>query len=241
MRFKALFFAGLVIALIPAAVWLQAQQPDTSIINGFRTTEVASVADAIEQLYGTQNYMSGDVRAIFKTKFVGPAVTVQLTKEEHKDPAGLSKMIEAIDTIPAGSVLVIASDGDLKYGVLGGLMGTTLKYRGAVGAVTNASVRDIPQLTRLQFPVYSRGVAPGTTVNHYRVTAVNVPVTVSGVTINAGDLVSADEDGVVVIPKERAAEILKKSLELDFAEHSQYPFIETTKSLSEAIKKFGRL
>jgi regulator of RNase E activity RraA len=228
-------------ALACTAGWLCAQPPASPLVDGFRTTEVASVADAIEQLYGIQNYLSGDVRAIFKTKFVGPAVTVQLTKEEHKDPAGLSKMIEAIDTIPAGAVLVIASDGDLKYGVLGGLMGTTLKYRGAVGAVTNASVRDIPQLTRIQFPVYSRGVAPGTTVNHYRATAVNVPVVISGVTINPGDLISADEDGVVVIPRDRAADILKKSQELDFAEHSQYPYIETTKSLSEAIKKFGRL
>lgn len=241
MSKKSLWIAVLTPAVVSLAGWLYAQPPAASVIDGFRTTEVASVADALEQLYGIQNYMSGDVRAIFKTKFVGPAVTVQLTKEEHKDPNGLARMIEAIDTIPAGSVLVIASDGDLKYGVLGGLMGTTLKYRGAVGAVTNASVRDIPQLTRIQFPVYSRGVAPGTTVNHYRATAVNVPVVVSGITVNPGDLVSADEDGVVVIPKDRAADVLKKSQELDFAEHSQYPFIETTKSLSEAIKKFGRL
>ena len=241
MKLRALLLSALAVALLSAAGWLYAQPSGDPIIEGFRTTEVASVADALEQLYGIQNYMPGDVRPIFRTKFVGPAVTIQMRREEHKDPTGLTKMIEAIDTIPAGSVMVIATDGDLKYGVLGGLMGTTLKYRGAVGAVTDASVRDLPQLNRLQFPVYSRGVAPGTTVNHYRVIAVNVPVVCAGVKISAGDLISADEDGVVVIPKERAAEVLKKSKELDFAEHSQYPFIETTKSLSEAIKKFGRL
>lgn len=229
------------VILLGATGWLHAQESAASIAEGFRTVEVASVADALEQLYGIQNYMPGDVRPVFKTKFVGPAVTVQLRKEEHKDPNGLARMIEAIDGIPAGSVFVIAAEDGLKYGVLGGLMGTTLKNRGAAGAVTDASVRDIPQLQRIQFPVYSRGVAPGTTVNHYRAVAVNVPVVCAGVTINAGDLVSADEDGVVVIPKDRAAEVLKKAKELDFAEHSQYPFIETTKSLSEAIKKFGRL
>jgi len=240
MKPRPLLLIGLAIALLSVAAWLYAQPSGDPIIEGFRTTEVASVADAIEQLYGIQNYMPGDVRALFKTKFVGPAVTIQLKREEHKDPTGLSAMIAAIDTMPAGGVLVIATDGDLKYGVIGGLMGTTLKIRGAVGAVTDASVRDLPQLQRLQFPVYSRGVAPGTTVNHYRATA-NVPIICAGVKINSGDLISADEDGVVVIPKERAADVLKKAQELDFAEHSQYPFIETTKSLSEAIKKFGRI
>ena len=240
MKLRPLLLIGLTVALFSVAFWLYAQSSGDPIIDGYRTTEVASVADAIEQLYGIQNYMPGDVRALFKTKFVGPAVTVQLKREEHKDPNGLSAMIGALDTIAPGSVLVIATDGDLKYGVLGGLMGTTLKVRGAVGAVTDASVRDLPQLQRIQFPVYSRGVAPGTTVNHYRTTA-NVPVICAGVKINPGDLISADEDGVVVIPKERAADVLKKAQELDFAEHSQYPFIEQTKSLSEAIKKFGRL
>ena len=240
MKLRPLLLIGLTVALFSVAAWLYAQSSGDPIIDGFRTTEVASVADAIEQLYGVQNYMPGDVRALFKTKFVGPAVTVQLKREEHKDPAGLSAMIGALDTIAPGSVLVIATDGDLKYGVIGGLMGTTLKIRGAVGAVTDASVRDLPQLQRIQLPVYSRGVAPGTTVNHYRASA-NVPVICAGVKISPGDLISADEDGVVVIPKDRAADVLKKAQELDFAEHSQYPFIETTKSLSEAIKKFGRL
>lgn len=240
MKPRPLLLVGITAALLSVAAWLYAQPSGDPVIEGFRTTEVASVADALEQLYGIQNYMPGDVRPLFKTKFAGPAVTIQLKREEHKDPNGLAAMIGALDTIAAGSVLVVATDGDLKYGVLGGLMGTTLKIRGAVGAVTDASVRDIPQLQRIQFPVYSRGVAPGTTVNHYRATA-NVPVVCAGVKINPGDLISADEDGVVVIPKERAAEVLKRSRELDYAEHSQYPFIGTTKSLSEAIKKFGRI
>ncbi len=240
MKLRPLLLAGLTVTILSVVAWLYAQPSGDPVIEGFRTTEVASVADALEQLYGIQNYMPGDVRPLFKTKFAGPAVTVQLKREEHKDPAGLARMIEAIDAIAAGSVLVIATDGDLRYGVMGGLMGTALKYRGAAGAVTDASVRDIPQLQRIQFPVFSRGVAPGTTVNHYRATA-NVPVVCGGVKINPGDLISADEDGVVVIPRERAAEVLKRAQELDFAEHSQYPFIGTTRSLSEAIKKFGRI
>jgi len=221
--------------------WLSAQQSATSVVDAFKLVEVASVADGIEQLYGTKNYMWHDMRPLFKTKFVGPAVTVYLRKEEHKEgSAGTQAMIDAIDTAPAGSVYVIVVEDGLNYGALGGLMGTTLKYRGVAGAIVDASIRDLPQLQRLQFPIYSRGVSPGTTVGHYRATQ-NVPVMCAGVKINPGDLISADEDGVVVIPKEKAAEILTKSQQLDYTEHATFPFIEQTKSLGEAVKKFGRL
>jgi regulator of RNase E activity RraA len=70
---------------------------------------------------------------------------------------------------------------------------------------------------------------------------VNIPVTCAGVKLNPNDIISADEDGVVVIPRDKAAEILKKAQELDFTEHSTYPFIERFKSLKEAVSKFGRI
>ena len=76
-------------------------------------------------------------------------------------------------------------------------------------------MRDIPQLRKLQFPVFSRGVSPGTSVNHYRFAGVNVPVECAGVKVNPGDIITADEDGVCVIPKDKAAAVLKKAQELD--------------------------
>ena len=80
-------------------------------------------------------------------------------------------------------------------------MATAMKYRGFAGAVIDASVRDTPQIRKLQFPVFSRGVVPSTTINHYRVTGVNVPVDLRRRTVNPGDIVTADEDGVAVVPK----------------------------------------
>jgi regulator of RNase E activity RraA len=241
MKIKLIICAVVVLAGFGVTSWVRAQSGGGSVVDGFKLVEVASVADGIEQLYGTQNYMWHDMRPLFKTKFVGPAVTVYLKKEEHKEgSSGTQAMIDAIDTAPAGSVYVIVVEDGLNYGALGGLMGTALKYRGIAGAIVDASIRDLPQLQRLQFPIYSRGVSPGTTVGHYRATR-NVPVTCAGVKINPGDLISADEDGVVVIPKEKAAEILAKSQQLDFTEHATFPFIEQTKSLAEAVKKFGRI
>ena len=212
------------------------------LIEGFRQTEVASVADAIEQADGRQAYMHHDMRAVFKTKFAGPAVTVLLKKEEHKEGSAATQgMIEAIDTSPAGSVYVIVLEDALDYGAVGGLMATTMKVRGFAGAIVDASIRDLPQIQRIQFPVYGRGVSPGTTVGHYRCVGVNVPVTCAGVTVRPKDIITADEDGVVVVPFEKAAEVLKRAQDLDNTEHSMYPFIERFKSLTEAIAKFGRL
>jgi len=215
---------------------------DDPLVEGFRQAEVASVADAIEQLYGRQAYMHHDMRALVKTKFAGPAVTVLLKKEEHKEGSAATQgMIDAIDKSPAGSVYVLVVEDGLDYGAVGGLMSTTMKVRGFAGAIVDASIRDLPQIQRIQFPIYSRGVSPGTTVGHYRCVGVNVPVTCAGVSVKPKDIIAADEDGVVVVPVEKAAEVLKKAQDLDNTEHSMYPFIERFKSLTEAIAKFGRL
>jgi 4-hydroxy-4-methyl-2-oxoglutarate aldolase len=229
-------------AACATTAWLMAQPADVSIVDGFRTVEVASVSDALEQLYGQRGYMSHDMRPLSPTKFAGPAVTVVLKKEEHKEGSGASQgMLDAIDASPAGSVYVMVVEEGLDFAGIGGLMATAMKYRGFAGAVIDASVRDTPQIRKLQFPVFSRGVAPSTTINHFRVTGVNVPVTCAGVPVQPGDIITADEDGVAVVPQARAAEVLKKSQELDDTEHRMIPFIEKYRSIKEAVKQFGRI
>jgi 4-hydroxy-4-methyl-2-oxoglutarate aldolase len=241
MHMKRELGLGMAAAALSAA-WLLAQPAEVSLIDGFRTVEVASVSDAIEQLYGERAYMSHDMRPLSPAKFAGPAVTVQLKKEEHKEGSAASQgMLDAIDDSPAGSVYVMVLENGVDYAGIGGLMATAMKYRGFAGAVIDASVRDTPQIRKLQFPVFSRGVAPSTTINHYRVSGVNVPVTCAGVRVNPGDIITADEDGVAVVPKARAADVLKKSQELDDTEHRMLPFIEKFRSIKEAVKQFGRI
>src|SRR5437870_2876383 len=85
--------------------WVLAQPQGDSLIEGFRMVEVASVADAMEQLYGQRSYMSHEMRPLFPSKFAGSAVTVLLKKEEHKEGSAASQgMLDAIDAAPAGSV-----------------------------------------------------------------------------------------------------------------------------------------
>ena len=229
-------------AALPSGAWLLAQSSEPSLPESFRMVEVASVSDAMEQLYGQRAYMSHDMRPLAPAKFAGPAVTVQLKKEEHKEGSAASQgMLDAIDAAPAGSVYVMVLEDGLDYAGIGGLMATAMKYRGLAGAVIDASVRDTPQIRKLQFPVFSRGVVPSTSINHYRVTGVNVPVTCAGVRVNPGDIVTADEDGVAVVPIGKAQEVLKKSQDLDDTEHRMLPFIEKFKSIKEAVKQFGRI
>jgi 4-hydroxy-4-methyl-2-oxoglutarate aldolase len=235
-------FLLVAVAAVTSTVWLVAQPAEVSLVDGFRTVEVASVSDAMEQLYGQRGYMSHDMRPLSPTKFAGRAVTVLLKKEEHKEGSAASQgMLDAIDSSPAGSVYVMVLEDGLDFAGIGGLMATAMKYRGFAGAVIDASVRDTPQIRKLQFPVFSRGVAPSTTINHYRVTGVNVPVTCAGVRVQPGDIITADEDGVAVVPEAKAADVLKKSQELDDIEHRMIPFIEKYRSIKEAVKQFGRI
>jgi regulator of RNase E activity RraA len=229
-------------AFFKLAPHLRAATPEEELYRGFRLVEAASVADAQELLYGKKMYMSHDMRPLFTTKFAGPAATVLLEKEENTEGSkALSGMMDVIDEAPEGSVYVMVLQDGLDYAGLGGLMSTALKYRGMSGAIVDGGVRDTPQIMKLQFPVFSRGVVPSTTVNHYRVTGKNVPVVCAGVAVRASDIIVADMDGVVVVPREHAAEVLKKAQQLDETEHSMFPYIEKYRSIREAVTKFGRL
>src|SRR5215467_601785 len=110
MRCMKLGFAVLIASLCAVCLtgWLIAQPAADPVVDGLRLVEVASVADAMEQLYGQRAHMSHDMRPLSPAKFAGPAVTVLLRKGEHKDGAPASQgMLDAIDAAPVGSVYVM--------------------------------------------------------------------------------------------------------------------------------------
>ncbi len=215
---------------------------DTALLlDGYRHVEAASVADAVEQVLHRKTYMSHRMQAIFPTKFVGPAVTVLLNKEENSDQHALDGMLKAIDTGSPGSVYVMKIDDGADIAGMGGLMGTAMWSRGFSGAVIDGGVRDLPQLKRIGFPVYATGAVPSTSVGHYRFGGSDKPINCDGVTVRAGDIITADQDGVVVVPRESAARVLVQAQKLDQTEHSMYPLIEKLHSIQEAVKAFGRI
>jgi regulator of RNase E activity RraA len=211
------------------------------MVDAYRHVEAASVSDAMEQLLHEKRYMSHRMQAIFPTKFAGTAVTVLLKREENRDPDALTGMLKAIDSGGAGSVYVMTVQDGADIAGMGGLMGTAMAARGYAGAVVDGGVRDIPQLKRIQFPVYALGPVPSTSVGHYRFAGADISIVCDGVEVNPGDIIVADQDGVVVVPKAHAADILIKAQALDNSEHSMYPFIEKYHSIVEAVQKFGRI
>lgn len=241
----------LVICALAGGGWiLWAQSPpsaekpisDHALIGEFRRVEVASVSDALEQLTGKRMYMSHRMQAIFTTKFAGFARTVQLKKDEgNRDPGALTGMLEAIDQGSADSVYVMQVEDGADIAGMGGLMGTAMAARGYTGAVIDGGVRDVAYLRKIGFPVFATGIVPSTSVHHYRFAGAQVAVQCDGVTVNPGDIVTADSDGVVVVPRAQAAEVLALAQQMDFKEHSMYAVIEKLKSIVEAVKQFGRL
>jgi regulator of RNase E activity RraA len=211
------------------------------MIDAYRHVEAASVSDAIEQLLHEKRYMSHRMQSIFPTKFAGAALTVKLVKEENHDANALSGMLKAIDSGGPGAVYVMTVEDGADIAGMGGLMGTAMFSRGFAGAIIDGGVRDLPQLKKIGFPVYSTGPVPSTSVSHYRFGGVNVPVVCDGVKVAPQDIIVADQDGVVVVPRERAPEILVLAQHLDESEHSMYPFIEKFHSIEEAVKQFGRI
>jgi regulator of RNase E activity RraA len=214
---------------------------DASLLDGFRHVEVASVSDALEQLTGRKMYMSHHMRPIFPSKFAGFAVTVLLKKETNHDPNALDGMLAAIDRGSSNSVYVMVVEDGADIAGMGGLMGTAMNARNFSGAVIDGGVRDVAYLQKIGFPVYALGVVPSTSVTHYRFAGADIPVVCDGVPVNAADIVVADADGVVVVPRASAASALKLAQDMDFKEHSMYATIEKLKSIQEAVKKFGRL
>jgi len=214
---------------------------DAALLDGYRHVEVASVSDAMEKIAGRKAYLSHRMRPVFRAKFAGLAITVQLNKEENQDPHALDGMLEAIDRGGPNSVYVMAVEDGADIAGMGGLMGTAMQARNFAGAVIDGGVRDTAYLEKIGFPVFATGIVPSTSVGHYRFRGANLRVTLDGVPVDPGDIVAADSDGVVVVPRARAAEVLATAQEMDFKEHSMYAYIEKLKSIEEAVKRFGRL
>jgi regulator of RNase E activity RraA len=235
----------LVVVGLAAIGWVAASPApsgDAAVLEGYRHVEVASVSDALEQITGRKMYMSHRMQPIFTAKFAGRAVTVRLKKDEgNRDPNALSGMLEAIDNGQPDSVYVMTVEDGADIAGMGGLMGTAMMARDYAGAVIDGGVRDVAYLRKIGFPVYATGIVPSTSVHHYRFDGAQIAIQCDGVTVNPGDIVTADSDGVVVVPQDKAEQVLAAARELDYKEHSMYAVIEKLKSIVQAVKQFGRL
>jgi regulator of RNase E activity RraA len=218
--------------------------PADPLLAGFARSTVASVSDAVDQVVGKRGYLAHDMRPYVAGAFVGRAATalVKAATPEQATPAlAVKHSVEMIDSANAGDVGVIVMENTLDVAAIGGLMGTAAKSRGMAGMVLDGAVRDLAELRALGLPVYARSVSPATAVGRYASVSKQVPVDCGGVTISPGDIIVAGEDGVVVVPKDRAGDVLKRSQEIDARESKMVPFIKQYRSLQKAIEVFNRI
>ncbi|MES1163070.1 MAG: RraA family protein [Rhizobacter sp.] len=212
------------------------------LIEGFSAVAIASVADAVDKLTGKRGYMDASIKPRINDKRIcGPAATVLESATDEFVPP--QHALDLIDEAPKGSVIVISIEGGQPdVAVWGGLMTAGAVANGHVGAVLDGGVRDLTEIRRdYDFPVYAREVSPGTTLGRYKTVAAQVPVRVGGVVVHPGDIIVADVDGVVVVPHERAAEVLAMSQEIDSRELEQAKLIIAEKSLRKGLAKYGRI
>jgi 4-hydroxy-4-methyl-2-oxoglutarate aldolase len=188
--------------------------------------------------------MSHDMRPRSPGKFAGRAVTALLEPAPpEKATAQLSARhsIQMIDEAKPGEVGVIVIKDGLDVAAIGGLMGTDAKVRGLAGMVLDAGVRDVGELRDLGLPVYARSVVPSTTVGRFASVGMNIPVSCAGVMVSPGDIIVADEDGVVAIPKASAEAVLARAREIDARERKMVPMIRQYKSLRKVVELFNRI
>lgn len=176
-------------------------RPEPHLVDGFAGLGSATVHEAM----GRTGSLGPDIRPIQLGDHVaGTAVTVLC-------PAGDNLMIHAaVEQCEPGDVLVVAVTEPSARGMVGELLATSLAHRGVRGLVIDAGVRDTADLRAMSFPVWSRHVSvQGTTKSNAG--SVNVPVRIDGQEVSPGDVIVADDDGVVCVPRPRAAEVLAAS------------------------------
>lgn len=178
------------------------ERADAELVEKFRGLAAANISD----VQGKQNTFDARIKPIYSpmAPLVGTALTVKAR------PGDNLLATKAIHMAQPGDVIVIAGGFDMNLSVWGGVMSSMARARGVAGVVTDGLVRDVAETRQCGLPVFSIGLTP---VGPTKESAgqINVPISCGGVIVNPGDIIVGDEDGVVVVRKDEAADVLQRT------------------------------
>jgi regulator of RNase E activity RraA len=207
---------------------------------------VPAVCDILDSLGHRSQAMHQRLRPLLPDRrhcgFVGRARTFRWMETDYvvtEDPYGLE--IEAMDSLRSGDVVIHSSDYAGTNAPWGELMSTVAKRNGAVGCVCDSQVRDCNRIIDMGFPVYYAGIRPLDSMGRARVMAADVPVRCGEVLVEPGDLVFADFDGIVVIPRKIEDQVLELARQKAEKESASRRDLLAGKTLRQVYDQYGVL
>lgn len=172
---------------------------------------------------------------------VGRCKTTLWADMAHVDPKPYELELKAVDTCKADDILIAAAAGSMRSGIWGELLSTAARNAGCVGAIVHGAVRDVRQMAEMKFPVYALGTIIYDSKDRQRVIDIDVPVEIDGVAFLPGDLVIADRDGIVVVPRAVEAEVVQAAWAKVNAENEVRDAIKAGMPATDAFNKYGVL
>ena len=202
----------------------------------------AVISDALDAVGYREQAMRHTIRPLHpETVVVGRAMPV-LCVDIYEIPDELYQQeIAAVDSLKQDDVFVCSTNQSTRNCIWGELLSTAARARGARGAVIDGFIRDARQILAMGFPVFTTGLSPVDSNGRGDVVAYNVPIECGGVTVNPGDIVFGDADGIVVIPKAVETEVITAAVEKVSGENRTRDALRNGATLREVYDKYGIL